>query len=137
MSNEEAKATVLEYVEAVWNRGDMTAFEALTTPEFSYHLGGQPSVDREGMRRFLAMTRAAFPDWWVEPADVVAEEESVAVRWTGEATHRGPFHGIPPTGRKIAVSGMNLYKVRDGRIVTEWEQMDTMGMLRQLGVLPG
>lgn len=135
MSMEEAKATVLRYIKAVWNGGDMAAFEELTTPEFSYHLGGQPALDREGMRRFLAMTRAAFPDWQVEPAEVVAEADSVVVRWYGEATHQGPFHGIPPTGRKISVGGINLYKVRGGKVATEWEQTDTLNMLRQLGVL--
>lgn len=136
MSNEETRAVVLRYIDAVWNRGDMAAFAELTTPEFRYHLGGQPALDREGMRGFLTMVRVAFPDWRVEPAEVVAEADLVAVRWSGEVIHQGPFHGIPPTDRKIFVGGINLYKVAGGRVTTEWEQMDTLGMLRDLGVLP-
>jgi steroid delta-isomerase-like uncharacterized protein len=136
MGSEDARATVLRYIEAVWNRGDGEALDQLTTPEFTYHLGSQPGLDREGMRRFLAMTRVAFPDWRVEPVEVVGEADVVAVRWQGEVTHRGPFHGIPPTGRRITVSGINLYKLEGDKVAAEWEQTDTLGMLRQLGVLP-
>jgi predicted ester cyclase len=61
----------------------------------------------------------------------------VAVRWRGEATHLGAFQGLPPTGRRITVNGINLYRVHAGKVVEEWEQTDSLGMLRQLGALPG
>jgi steroid delta-isomerase-like uncharacterized protein len=136
MLMDDLKATVLRYIEAVWNRGDSEALDELTTAEFAYYLGGQPGLDRAGMSRFVAATRAAFPDWRVEPLDVVAEAGMVAVRWRGEVSHRGPFHGIAPTNRRVTVGGINLYRIEDGKVVTEWEQTDTLGMLRQLGALP-
>lgn len=123
---------VREYVESVWNRGDRTAFNRLTTPDFRYHLGGQPSRDRSGMEEFLAATRRAFPDWRVEILTTVAEGDHVAVRWSGTVTHGGEFHGIPASGRAISVCGINVYRVYGGRVAEEWEQMDTVGMLRQL-----
>jgi steroid delta-isomerase-like uncharacterized protein len=130
------KSLVIEYIEKVWNRGDMAALQALTTPSFRYHLGGQAPRDHEGMRLFLAMTRSAFPDWRVDVLDVTGEGDSLAVRWGGTVTHDGAFHGIEPTGRKIQVSGINMYRIHEGRICDEWEQTDSLGMVGQLGVLP-
>ncbi len=136
MSTHEQRALVSEYIAWVWNQGDPTALEELTAPSFSYRLGDQPPRDRKAMREFLESTRTAFPDWRVDIADLVLGEELVAVRWVGTVTHQGPFYGIPPTGRRIRVSGINLYRIADGRVYEEWEQTDSLSMLRQLGVLP-
>ncbi len=136
MATKDAKTLVRQYVESVWNRGDLAAFEELATPDFSYQLGGQPARDRAGMRQFIAMVRAAFPDWWVEIADIVAEGEMVAIRWQGQVTHEGNFYGIPPTGKRVTASGINIYRIAGGKIAAEWEQMDSLGLLQQLGVLP-
>lgn len=134
MPRSAAIGLVREYIEAVWNRDDLEALERLTTPDFEYTLGGQPSRNRAAMAEFLSMTRKAFPDWRVDIADIVADDHSVAVRWEGAVTHGGPFYGIPPTGKKVKVSGISLYRVADGRIQAEWEQMDSLGMLGQLGI---
>jgi len=134
MSDTSGASLVREYIESVWNRGDGVAFRRLTSSDFRYHLGGQPSRDRLGMEDFVAATRRAFPDWRVEIITTVAEGDHVAVRWRGTVTHGGEFHGIPASGKAISVCGINLYRVSSGRVAEEWEQMDTIGMLRQLGV---
>lgn len=127
---------VTEYIERVWNQGDAAALEDLTTPGFAYLLGDQPSRDRMAMRDFVAATRSAFPDWRVEISDVIVDGNMAAVRWSGTVTHGGPFHGLPATDRQIRVSGINMYRIADGKIAEEWEQTDSLSMLRQLGVLP-
>lgn len=136
MSTDERKRLVIEYVERVWNRSDLEALDQLTAPSFTYQLGEQPPRDRISMREFLATTHAAFPDWRIEISEILADGESVAVRWRGIVTHQGPFHGIPPTGRQIRISGINMYRIAGSMIVGEWEQTDTLSMLRQLGALP-
>lgn len=128
---------VTTYIQDVWNQGDLTALTDLTTPDFTYHLGGQPARDRSAMAKFLAGTREAFPDWHVVVESIVSDGHLVAVRWSGTVTHLGPFHGAPATGRRIGVSGINLYRIADGKIAQEWEQMDSLGLLGQLGLLPG
>lgn len=134
MADTELADLVLEYIESVWNQGDEHALESLTAPGFTYYLGGQPGRDRTEMAAFLDQIRRAFPDWRVTATAVVAAGDQVAVRWTGTVTHGGEFRGIPATGNRIDVSGINMYRVEDGRIVAEWEQMDSVGMLRQMGV---
>jgi predicted ester cyclase len=76
------------------------------------------------MRQFLESLRVAFPDWRVEVLDCIADGDRVGVRWQGRATHEGPFHGLSPTDKQVAIA-------------TEWEQMDTIGLLTQLGVRIG
>ncbi len=128
---------VRQYIEEVWNRGDLESLARLTTPAFTYQLASQPARDRAAFGEFLQSMRQAFPDWRVEIGQLVASPAAVAARWHGRATHQGPFRGIPPTGRTINVSGINLYSIEHGKIAAEWEQMDSLGMLQQLGVLPG
>ena len=136
MSVEDTRGLIGRYVEQVWNRADMAALEALTLPTFVYHLGGQPARDRPAFEHFIRATHEAFPDWRVEILGLIAEANGAAVRWSGLVTHEGPFRGIPPTGRRIAVTGINVYEISEGRIAAEWEQTDSLGMLQQLGVLP-
>ncbi len=133
MANEAVTQLVTQYIEAVWNRGDVLALERLTTPGFQYVLGGQAPRNRTAMAEFLVKTREAFPDWRVEIAEVISDENSAAVRWEGVVTHAGMFHGILPTGRRVKVAGINLYRLAHGRIDAEWEQMDSLGILGQLG----
>jgi steroid delta-isomerase-like uncharacterized protein len=134
MSPRDAKALVARYIEEVWNAADPVALDELTTPDFTYGLGGQPGRDRAGMRAFLTTMRTAFPDWRVRVVTAIAEGDTVAVRWDGEVTHRGDFHGIAPTSRRVQVSGINLYRLVGDKIAAEWEQTDSLGLLRQLGV---
>lgn len=137
MAPPDLKSLVIEYIERVWNRGESAALDELTTPAFTYQLGDQAPRDRLGMQQFIAATRSGFPDWRVEVLATVGEHDTVVVRWAGTVTHQGVFHGLPPTGRRVRVSGINMYRIADGRIAQEWEQMDALGMLSQLGALPG
>lgn len=131
----EAKDLVEDYIERVWNGGEPDALDELTAPGFTYQLGGQPPRDVAAMKGFLAELREAFPDWNVRIETIVGEGDVVAVRWTGTATHAGVFRGIPATGRNVVAGGMNFYLLKHGRIAREWEQMDSLGLLAQLGVL--
>jgi steroid delta-isomerase-like uncharacterized protein len=132
----DTEALVRRYVEEVWNRGSAASVDELTTSTFTYHLGGQPPRDRAALAQFIAATRQAFPDWRVEVDQAIADAARVAIRWHGRVTHRGVFHGVPPTGRAVTVTGINMYAISGNRIDSEWEQTDALGLLQQLGALP-
>lgn len=91
----DAKALVLKFVEDVWNRADAESLDRLTTDSYTYHLGGQPH-DKAAMLAFVKAVHGAFSDWRVTVEDTVVDSDSAAIRWTGQVTHDGPFHGIPP-----------------------------------------
>jgi len=130
------KEIISRYIETVWNNTDVSALDDLTAETFTYHIGGQPARNKAQMKSFLQTVHTAFPDWRVHIRTIIAEGNTVAIRWEGTVTHLGEFQGIPPTGKRVSVSGINMYWIEDGKIAREWEQMDTLGMLLQLGVIP-
>ncbi|QDU55944.1 ester cyclase [Aeoliella mucimassa] len=132
----EQEKLVTDYIETVWNTGNYQALESMTTSDFAYHLGGQPPRDRAGLQLFVTSCRRSFPDWRVAIESIVSTDDQVAVRWRGQVTHQGEFHGILATGRKVHVSGMNFYRLAGDKIAEEWEQTDSLDLLRQLGALP-
>jgi predicted ester cyclase len=82
------------------------------------------------------MFSTAFSEIHYTVEDQVAEGDKVATRVTLRATHSGDFQGLPPTGKQIAVSGLTLERIRDGKIVERRVSFDQMGMMQQLGLVP-
>ena len=136
MSIAESISLVRRYIDEVWNQANTPAIDQLVAETYRYWLGGQPPRDKAAMKQFVLAVHAAFPDWKAEIEDIVADGSIVAVRWKGKVTHEGAFHSIPATGKQLSVCGINMYKLDDNVITQEWEQMDSLGMLQQLGVLP-
>jgi predicted ester cyclase len=93
-------------------------------------------TDREGLRRQVASCRGAFPDLQVTTEGFLAEGDLVAHRQTLRSTHRGEFFGIPPTGRRVAMAGLHLFRVKDGQLVEHRANNDDLRLLRQLGAIP-
>ena len=134
MPDETNKELVVQFVDAFWSRGDLTAVERLMTPETIIH---SPDVgDTEGLKAFNQSLRAAFPDWHSTPEELVAEGDMVVERWTGRGTHRGEFQGLAPTGRTVEVPGVVFYRIRDGRIIEFRGSFDRLRLLEQLGAVP-
>jgi steroid delta-isomerase-like uncharacterized protein len=127
------KKLVAAYIERVWNKADLAALRDMCAASFTYRLGNQEPRDMAGMSHFLEAVHTAFPDWTVQIQATIAEDDTVVVQWHGQATHEGEFHGMPGTGKQVSVCGTNVYEIEDGKIAREWEQMDSLGMLQQLG----
>jgi steroid delta-isomerase-like uncharacterized protein len=129
------KAIMRRVLEVGINRHDIGLIAELY-PNCVYHSPATGDLKGEAYKQFVASLFVAFPDgrWTIE--DQLAEGEKVITRWTFVGTHRGMFMGIPPSGRKIAITGMCIDRIVDGRIVEEWEEWDSLGMMRQLGVIP-
>jgi steroid delta-isomerase-like uncharacterized protein len=89
-----------------------------------------------GYLEIIGMMRSGFPDiqWRLE--EMIAEGDQVAARFTMRGTHQGVFFGVPPTGKKIAVSAMNFYRLSGGQFVEERGQPDLLGLLQQIGAVP-
>jgi predicted ester cyclase len=86
--------------------------------------------DAEGMRTAASMFRPAFPDWH---SDL---EARVTSWWSGsrDRTHRGELFGVAPTGQGAELRGINIFRLRDGRISERWGPLDELGLLQQLGL---
>jgi steroid delta-isomerase-like uncharacterized protein len=136
MSAEENKALVRSFVEEFWNEGNLSTADELFAPDAEIHMPTGELVDLDGLKGFAGEFRGSFPDWHSSFEELVAEGDRVAERWTGRGTHRGELQGIPPTGKRVEVPGSVFYRMVGGKIVEFWGQLDMMGMMQQLGVIP-
>ncbi len=88
------------------------------------------------MRHAAAMFRTALPDWHSNVEQLVAEGDLVVERFTASGTHSGELMGVAPTGRVLRLRGMQMFRIRQGRIVERWGRLDEAGLMRQLGLIP-
>lgn len=136
MSIEENKAVVRRYYAEVLNAGDLDTLDALAVASYEEHdpLPGHPP-GLAGFKQRVEMLRSAFrPCFTVE--DVIAEDDKVVVRWTNRGTHVGDFLGMPPTGKAFAMAGIDIHRLRDGKLAEHWHVVDLFSQLQQLGLLP-
>ncbi len=91
---------------------------------------------RAGFLAFFGALSAAFPDLRMTTRYLIADDEHVSMAFTVSGTHRGEFHGIPPSGRSFKVNGVEIFRFVDGQVTERWGLTDDMGILSQLGLLP-
>ena len=137
MSAEDNKALVRRFVDEVQSGGNTDLIDEICSPEFVNHSAppGLPA-DCEGIKIVTAMFRGAFPDSYFSVEDMIAEGDEVVTRKTFHGTHEGEFIGIPPSGRTVNVSLIDVVRISEGRVVEHWSVGDNLGMMQQLGVIP-
>jgi len=119
------------------NQENKAVIDETFAPDIVIHdpfMGTVPGVD--AYRQLLGMFDAAFPHHRVTVEAIMEQGDLVCVLHTHTATHTGPFMGAAPTGRTIVVNGLELYRMRDGKIVEFWRKDDDVSLLVQLGILP-
>ena len=136
MSTEEHKALVRRFEEAVWNERNPARVDEFFAESHLFRAAGSPPLDREGHRQMIAHFQDAFPDGRDTSEELLAEGDKVVQRWTFRGTHQGAFQGIPPTGRPVTLTGISIWRVDGGTIVESWHELDTLGLMQQLGVIP-
>lgn len=137
-STQQNKAIVSRYLDQAVSGGDPSAIERLVSREvvFTSPYTPEPIRGIEGFKQMIAMLHTAFPDLRIRESGSLAEGDTVASRWTATGTHRGDFMGHAPSGRQFSITGMSVYRLRDGKIEEGWVNDDSLGMLQQLGLLP-
>jgi len=124
------------YVERVLNGGDLDAIDEIMAPDYVGHVAGMPDADRAGDKQLIGMLRTAFPDLHVTLEDQIVAGDRVVHRLRAEGTHRGEFQGIPATGRRVTVTGVNINRFVDGRVAEAWGFLDMLGLMQQIGAIP-
>lgn len=138
MSTEDNKALVRRMYEEAINRWNMAVIDELISPNYVAHDPGFPQPVRgpEGLKQYFLVFRSTFPDAHITIEDMIAEGDRVAVRWLYRGTHQGDLRGMPPTGKQVTVTGIAIHKSADGKFVESWINVDSLGLLQQLGVIP-
>ena len=138
MVTEQNKALIGRLIEETFNRGNMSLANEILAPGFVDHeeLPGGISNDREGFKTLTTMLRSAFPDFKATIEDILAEGDKVVVRMTWSGTQKGEFMGIPATGKSVSFGVIDIIRIAGGKVVEHWGQMDSMGLMQQIGAIP-
>lgn len=119
------------------NAHDVDAIDRWLAPDFVDHVeipGMPPGID--GVKARHQMLFTAMPDIHIDIEDVLGDGDVTATRFRITGTDTGGFMGMPASAKAVIVSGMDMMRWRDDRVVEHWGQMDMMGLLQQLGVIP-
>lgn len=110
------KALVRRYYDDLWNRWDLALIDELIAPEIAFRGSLGVSVEgRAGFSRYVALVRAAFPDFHNTVETLVAEDDTVVARLTYRGTHRGELFGFAPTGKQVTYAGVAVFASPQGR----------------------
>jgi len=127
MSKESNKVLARRIVEEMWNTQNLQVVDEVYAPEFG---GGHAAA-----KQFVSANLAAFPDLEISIQDQIAENDLVVTRYVMRATHQGEFASIPPTGKPFSITGIEMHRFADSKLVELWNIVDLLGMLQQLGVV--
>ena len=137
MSIEDNKARVRRFYEEVFNQKNTAAIDEFFAPNIVDH-SAPPGVPGgiEGQKQLIGLYLTAFPDLHLTVEDMIAEGDKVVVRLTSSGTQQGEFMSISPTGKHVTITVVDIFRIAGGKFVEHWLQMDTLGLLQQLGVAP-
>ena len=136
-TTESNKALSRRFVEEFFNKGNPAIADELVAANYVEHtpFPGQ-APGREGLKQGLAIFRTAFPAFHADIEELVAEGDKVVSRSTWHGTHKGTFMGVAPTGKSVTVSGLDMLRIVNGKVVEHWGYEDDMGLMQQLGAMP-
>jgi steroid delta-isomerase-like uncharacterized protein len=137
MTTDQNKNLVRRFVTEIFENGNAQAVDELLADDFVSHTWPSTGDGKADLKGAIERVSGALTDVRFVVEDLIAEDDRVAVRLTASATQSGEFMGMPATNRSYTIGEIHIFRVRDGKMVEHWHQHDRMGMLQQLGVMPG
>jgi len=135
MASTQNTATVQDFLDAAWNRGDTSVIDHTVAEQHVEHESDGDEVGRGHLKETVLAYRTAFPDLRMSFEDQIADGDRVVTRWIASGTHLGELNGIGATGRAAHVSGIFIHRLADGQISESWSMFDQIGLLLQLGAI--
>lgn len=134
MSVESNKELIRRFYDQVWNKGNTDfAFQVFAENYVRHDLRpGNPNAGAAGQKQVADDFRAAFPDLKHETELLIGENDFVVARWTMRGTNTGKWGSVPPTNRAVVFSGVNIFRLENGKVVEIWNHRDDLGMREQL-----
>src|SRR5262245_59116253 len=135
---EKNTAAVRRFYDEVMGKGNLKVIDELVDASFVEHYVPDPKMqaNREGLAQTMTMFRTAFPDLQITVDDLIAKGDKVWAYTTMRGTNKGAFMGMPATGKKVEVKGLDIVRFVNGKAVEHWGLNDDLKMMQQLGVIP-
>ena len=135
-TQDENKAIIRMFIDA-YNSRNLQIFEELVAPDYIDHT--HHTEGRDAFKNLFTMAFEGFPDWYEEIQEMIAEEDRVWVRVVATGTHTGDWNlfgvPLPPTGKKVTMEMVFIWRVVDGKLVEGREVDESVDFLRQLGII--
>jgi predicted ester cyclase len=135
---EQNKAVIRRIFEEIINQGNLDLADELLTPDTDVHVPFEdPGDGPQALKKIVGGLREGFPDLHLEIDELIGEGDMVAVAWhSTRQTHLGSYRGLPPTGRPVSISGIDMMRLENGRVSMFSMHLDELGAVRQMGVVP-
>jgi steroid delta-isomerase-like uncharacterized protein len=118
------------------NEGDVAALKELWTEDTIERFPDKTCRGGEEIAAYFEGTLVAIPDFHIEVLAIAEQGDDVFVQWHLTGTHAGPLLGIAPTGKRLAIDGIDHFVVRDGKVVSNFVVSDQLEYARQIGMMP-
>jgi steroid delta-isomerase-like uncharacterized protein len=119
-----------------YNHGAAGSGTEIFAPDFVAHMPGQEPMNRATFEHFVSGVTNGMPGYTHEIHDQIAQGDLVVNRVTWRGVHSDVMAGVPATGRSIELTGINMFRVKDGRVLEQWAELDMLGLLQQIGAIP-
>lgn len=116
----------------IWSKGNLELIDNLFAENFVGHFPEGTVHGRKGMRASVIAHRMSFPDWTEEIAETIVDRDRVAVRFISRGTNLGEFLNNPPTGNRVEISEVAIFRLKDGKVIEQWVYPDILSLQRQL-----
>lgn len=116
----------------VWSKGNVDLIDDLFAEDFVGHFPGETVYGRQALVNQVIAHRSSFPDWTEKVEDTIADRDRVVVRFRSHGTNSGEFLGKPPTGNRVEISEVAIFRLSNGKIVEQWVYPDMLSLQRQL-----
>lgn len=133
MTPEENKDKVRRYLEGAWNEGNVEMADALFAPNIRSHSPYAEFTSLDQEKEYVSGVREVLPDFHTTIDDMIAEGDKVVVRGHDNFTHNARFLGNQPTGNRVEISWITIYRFQNGKVVEKWIEQDMMRLMQQLG----
>ena len=137
MSLDDNKALVRRFIDEIFVQGRRETVDELLADDFVAHTWPSTGHPKDDLKGAIERTSKALTDPRFTIDDMIAEGDQVAVRLTAQATQTGAFMGMPASGKTYEISEIHVFRIRDRKVTEHWHQFDQMGMMKQLGAMPG
>ncbi len=126
------KAVARRVFEEIFNQGKFQVADEIYARDFKNH-GLHGSIDLKTDQDAVHAEKLAFPDLRMSVDELMAEGDLVTARWTFRGTHTaGGYGGLPPTGARVEMQGITVWRIVDGKICDEWSSFDELGSYAQV-----
>jgi steroid delta-isomerase-like uncharacterized protein len=137
LSLDDNKALVRRFIDEIFVQGRPESVDELLTDDFVGHTWPSTGHPKDDLKAAIGRTSKGLSDPRFIVDDLIGEGDRVVVRLTAEATQTGEIMGMPASGKRYSIGEIHIFRLRDGKVSEHWHQFDQLGMMRQLGAMPG